>query len=480
MRIRIGIVSIAALMMLCSTLTVRGQGFEWIRRYEHNTLYNKGEDVRVSPGGMLYSQSSYSDVAPFLWDSGTVIDKLDPARGERIWRCTWYGGGGVVSIQFRCHVDENLYVLHIIPSEIRQTRLSKWSSASEPIWDTTLVGWYDKLEVSRDRIFLFGMYPDTGGTETNRGYAIVQFDTLRNEVWRRDTIFKPGASITRTETYADMNGNFYLTGAVEYTERDVFFLKYDISGNLVCSQWVHGPADRSEAGCGITTDNAGNFYVLSRVDGADNVNSACITKFDPTGGEIWSGTYATEQGLNLESIHCTADNQLVVGGLYDPDTQLVFIVDSSGVLQWQMPTQDPFSYKTMAVGPAGTFYFSALRAKWTDRNWLTYLAKYSLHPVSVETLSERAVDPAICALKQNYPNPFNPSTTIAFSIPSRGDVRLSVFDHLGREVAVLADGEYQAGSHRCQFTGAELPSGVYMYRLSWKGSTVARRMVLLR
>ncbi|MBE0645432.1 MAG: T9SS type A sorting domain-containing protein [Bacteroidetes bacterium] len=88
--------------------------------------------------------------------------------------------------------------------------------------------------------------------------------------------------------------------------------------------------------------------------------------------------------------------------------------------------------------------------------------------------------PTTCLLAQNYPNPFNPSTTIEFSIPSRGDVRLIVVDHLGREIAVLADGEYQAGPHSCQFSGAEHPSGVYMYRLSWDGNTVARRMVLLR
>jgi hypothetical protein len=83
-------------------------------------------------------------------------------------------------------------------------------------------------------------------------------------------------------------------------------------------------------------------------------------------------------------------------------------------------------------------------------------------------------------LKQNYPNPFNPSTTIEFSIPNRGNVLLSIFDHLGREVAVLADGEYQAGTHSCHFTSAEQPSGLYMYRLSWNGNITVRRMVLLR
>jgi hypothetical protein len=83
-------------------------------------------------------------------------------------------------------------------------------------------------------------------------------------------------------------------------------------------------------------------------------------------------------------------------------------------------------------------------------------------------------------LSQNYPNPFNPATAIEFTIPARSDVRLSVVDHLGREIAVLADGEYEAGSHTCRFDAADQVSGMYIYRLSVNGTTRARKMLLLR
>ncbi len=88
--------------------------------------------------------------------------------------------------------------------------------------------------------------------------------------------------------------------------------------------------------------------------------------------------------------------------------------------------------------------------------------------------------PGAFTLSQNYPNPFNPSTSIEFSIPKQGDVRLSVFDHLGREIAVLADGEYLAGAHTCRFDATEHTSGMYVYRLSFNGATTARKMLLLR
>jgi photosystem II stability/assembly factor-like uncharacterized protein len=98
-------------------------------------------------------------------------------------------------------------------------------------------------------------------------------------------------------------------------------------------------------------------------------------------------------------------------------------------------------------------------------------------PTSIENVQSWASD---CQLHQNFPNPFNPSTTIEFGIPSPGDVRLTVFDHLGREVAVLADGEYQAGTHTCHFDAEDYATGMYVCRLTWNGTSISRKMALIR
>lgn len=73
--------------------------------------------------------------------------------------------------------------------------------------------------------------------------------------------------------------------------------------------------------------------------------------------------------------------------------------------------------------------------------------------------------PAHFALEQNYPNPFNPKTTIAFVLPTPSDVRLSVFDVLGREVSVLVNEKRGAGIHQAAFDGSDHSSGVYFYRI---------------
>jgi hypothetical protein len=74
------------------------------------------------------------------------------------------------------------------------------------------------------------------------------------------------------------------------------------------------------------------------------------------------------------------------------------------------------------------------------------------------------------SLNQNYPNPFNPVTTIKFSIPSNGNLVLSVFNLLGQEVSNLAGGNYQAGTYSVQFNASNISSGIYFYRLIYFGN----------
>jgi hypothetical protein len=91
----------------------------------------------------------------------------------------------------------------------------------------------------------------------------------------------------------------------------------------------------------------------------------------------------------------------------------------------------------------------------------------------------RAV-PALPSLEQNYPNPFNPVTEIRFVLPSQGRALLQVIDIHGRVLRSLVDENFTAGPHVAVFEAADLPSGVYLYRLQFGGRVLTRSMVLLR
>ena len=83
-------------------------------------------------------------------------------------------------------------------------------------------------------------------------------------------------------------------------------------------------------------------------------------------------------------------------------------------------------------------------------------------------------------LYQNFPNPFNPETTISFSIPLQMYATMSVFDILGREVAVLVDRELPAGYHEIQFNASLLPSGIYFYQLETPYNQRIKKMTFIK
>jgi hypothetical protein len=84
------------------------------------------------------------------------------------------------------------------------------------------------------------------------------------------------------------------------------------------------------------------------------------------------------------------------------------------------------------------------------------------------------------ALYQNYPNPFNSSTTIEFDILERTNVKLVVYDILGREVETLIDKELEPGKYKVNFEAKDLPSGVYFYTLRTPKFTKTNKMILIK
>ena len=83
-------------------------------------------------------------------------------------------------------------------------------------------------------------------------------------------------------------------------------------------------------------------------------------------------------------------------------------------------------------------------------------------------------------LSQNYPNPFNPTTVINYSLQVQSDVKLVVFDLLGREVATLVNGTQNAGIYSVNFNGKNLTSGLYFYTLTSNGNKQTRSMILTK
>lgn len=88
--------------------------------------------------------------------------------------------------------------------------------------------------------------------------------------------------------------------------------------------------------------------------------------------------------------------------------------------------------------------------------------------------------PAVLSLEQNYPNPFNPSTSISFAVAKAGRTSVEIFTADGRSVGVLVDQWMEPGRFRAEWNAASLPSGTYFCRLQAGGSSVTKKMLLLK
>ena len=131
-----------------------------------------------------------------------------------------------------------------------------------------------------------------------------------------------------------------------------------------------------------------------------------------------------------------------------------------------------FSFVDTGCEPGTTYYYRVEVSSGTDRMLL-------FETGAVET------PPAELALGQNHPNPFNPSTTIRYQVPERCRVTLDVYSVGGDLVARLYEGYRERGAYTaswngCDAKGAQMSSGVYLYRLRAGKETLSRKMILLR
>ena len=107
--------------------------------------------------------------------------------------------------------------------------------------------------------------------------------------------------------------------------------------------------------------------------------------------------------------------------------------------------------------------------------------------VSIDDLPSKTIHyavapekPATYRLFNNYPNPFNPATTISYTVPEDGHIRLEIFDLTGRSLDTLVDRYQNAGAYQVEFDATSLPSGIYIYRLETANFQQTRKMTVLK
>ena len=152
----------------------------------------------------------------------------------------------------------------------------------------------------------------------------------------------------------------------------------------------------------------------------------------------------------------TGDNQITPSLAFAPNGVL-YGLKGAGAVENTLITIDTLTAAGTLVGMTG----------------VTGLVSIAMRTDSMVTSVRPSDDdqlPEVYSLSQNYPNPFNPSTEIVFGLPQQSQVRLAVYNVLGQEVRLLANGTFPAGSHVATWDGLNgagnaMASGIYFYRI---------------
>jgi type IX secretion system substrate protein len=235
-----------------------------------------------------------------------------------------------------------------------------------------------------------------------------------------------------------------------------------------------GATKKNGDGCTCHGDHAPTDTVLVWIEGPDSVSRnqlAFYTVFIKGGPAVGGGfNVAANTGTLLPF---DGSSQVIAGEL----THVTPKGFGTDTVSWK------FFYQAPSAGTVDTI-FSVGNS--VDLNGIptndqyNFGANFVVHLKDTTTGVEEASQPSSFRLEQNYPNPFNPVTGIRYAVPTSRFVTLSVFDVRGRVMTTLVQGVLPAGEYRTEFDGSDLPSGIYYYRLTQGGSSVTKKMLLIR
>ena len=184
----------------------------------------------------------------------------------------------------------------------------------------------------------------------------------------------------------------------------------------------------------------------------------------------------TNAGVNWSSVELTGNN---FSSIYFPSPDIGYCAGSNTAIY---KTTDGGSSWNSQTQPGGTPLYSIFFANDTV-GFAVGNVGYMLRTTTGGTVGISIISseiPEKFALHQNYPNPFNPETVINYEIRERTHVSLAIYDVSGKLITQAINDIQNPGVYRYNFSGNNLPAGVYFYRLKTEGYSEVRKMVLIK
>ncbi len=346
---------------------------------------------------------------------------------------------------------------------------------------------------------------------TSGNYLTIRYSTDGIQEWA--AVYN-GSANSWDEALAlavDAQGNATVTGRSQgvSTRDDLVTIRYDFSG---AEQWVAryvGAGAEMDEARAVVVDGEGTAYVTGFAGVAPGLTDYCTIKYaqicplsialtptsppvqiPPLGGHFSYSVALMNEATSAQIfdvwIMTRLPNGIWHGPLFGP---LALTLPGGGSLtrtRWQhVPASAPsgeYWYEgrvgdyPSAIWDTSRFAF----AKLASGDWRPGSGDWSNTGEAFDSSDEPFITHHSSLITSIAPNPFNASSVIAYELPEASLVKLGIYDISGRLVATLVDGWRMTGQHEVTFDGSELPSGIYLARLTVGGFTVVQKMVMIK
>jgi len=224
-------------------------------------------------------------------------------------------------------------------------------------------------------------------------------------------------------------------------------------------------------GCTLKTTTAGcnchtfGTNVTGVFTGPDTVNAGATVQFTLTVTRTGSGNMGCDIAAQNGTLAPVSSNLKLLSGEL-----------THNAAQTTNPAVFVFNYTAPAAPGKDTLYATAVRGYQGNWNWMPNKRLVIKSTSGVENNTT----PVSYSLNQNFPNPFNPVTKINYQVPALSKVMLTVYDVLGNKIATLVDKKQKAGSYSVDFSGANLASGMYFYKIEAGDFSAIKKMTLVK
>lgn len=332
--------------------------------------------------------------------------------------------------------------------------------------------------MGRSTFFFLGTYSDYN--------FLISYD-INGDVIR----YSPLNQIIRKAIYENSTNKIYASTykAFSVWQSEVQTLKIDTNFNILSTIVYNGPGNGHDVPNDLATDNEGNIYVACQSWGVAVDYDFVVLKYNSSGELMWEYRYNGSENSYDSADKIKIDNQgnIIVCGIVTMNShgRNVYTVKLSpeGNVLWG---DRFFRYNTeidtnivngISSNVSGNIYLCGKSRNNSTGKYDFFTLKYA-STTPVNNINTNIIDKY--ELYQNYPNPFNPYTEISFNIPVRSNVKIIIYNSLGKKISELLNSEVNIGLHSILWKPENINSGIYFISLEAENFKQVKKAVLIK